>query len=238
MPQTATISTPQAPSSMTPAPGQPVATQAPSVPPSPISREQAEFLRLRKSALSSQLESAQERRDDIANQLRGDEVQASERPGLEARMRVLDDRLMQLEKEIAANSEQLANAPARSVEQVSGARGGINFVSRVNPNLITIFGFSLLMPFAVQLARRFFAPERASSRRTQLAETAAMNARMEKMESALDAVAIEVERIGESQRFLTQAMTDPIARGSGALGAGAFDGVKARELDPVEVRRA
>jgi hypothetical protein len=240
MPQTATIQpTPQALSSMTPAPGQPVSTQAPSQPPAPLAPEQAEFLRLRRTALSNQLESAQERRDEVAEQLRSDETQASERPGLEARLRVLDDRLVQIETEIALNGAQLANAPSRRADQIVGApagRAANRIIDRVNPNLLTIFGFALLMPFAVQIARRFFAPDRAPRGRNQLAETAEMTARMDKMESALDAVAIEVERIGESQRFLTQAMTDPVARG-GAIGGGAFEGVQARERDAVEVRR-
>jgi hypothetical protein len=221
------------------APGQPVATQGPSQPPAPLAPEQAEFLRLRRTALSNQLESAQERRDEVAEQLRSDETQASERPGLEARLRVLDDRLVQIETEIALNGAQLANAPSRRADQVvstGAARAGNRIIDRVNPNLLTIFGFALLMPFAVQLARRFFAPDRAPRGGNQLAEAAAMSSRLDKMESALDAVAIEVERIGESQRFLTQAMTDPIARGT-AIGAGAFEGAQARERDAVEVPR-
>ena len=206
-----------APASATPAPGQTAATTpAPSGPPSPITVEQAEFLRARRTALSNQLESAQERRDEVAEKLQDSETQASERPGLEERLKVLDDRLVQLEKDIAQNeAQQLANAPAtpgRNRESSTAPSRGDRPFSGFNPNLVSILGFALLMPLAVQFARRMFSPDRGPRVDRQLAaEQAALNERMLRIESAIDAVSIEVERIGEGQRFLTQAMADPIA---------------------------
>ena len=35
-----------------------------------------------------------------------------------------------------------------------------------------------------------------------------LDARLERVEQAMDAVAVEIERIGESQRFLTKVLTD------------------------------
>ncbi len=239
MPQTRAADA-QAPASATPAPGQPVATTAPTAPIGPISPEQAEFLRAKRSALSNQLESVQGRRDEVAEQLRDAETQASERPGLESRLRVLDERLIQIEKDMATNSAELANAPARSRDYTQAAQGGggdRGFLGRVNPNLITIFSFALLMPLAIQFARRVFGPRSARFDRQQQAEAAAVRERMDKMENALEAVAIEVERIGEGQRFLTQAMTDPVSRANvGGAGAPVFEPVRMRERDPAELR--
>lgn len=198
----------------------------------PITREQADFLRTRRDALSRQLESATERRDEVADQLRSDQTTAAERPGLQDRLRVLDDRLVQLEKDIATNSEQLANAPAsRRDGTTAEPNAGRGFPFNANGNLMLIFSFALLMPFALQMARRMFAPDRRPSRR-DLADQAAMNDRMNKLESAIDAVAIEVERIGEGQRFLTQAMVG----GSLPAGAPAFEGVMAREQQGADLR--
>ncbi len=198
----------------------------------PITREQANFLRTRRDALSNQLESATERRDEVADQLRSENTTAAERPGLQDRLRVLDDRLVQLEKEIASNSAQLANAPSsRRDVTTAPPNGGRGFPFNANGNLMLIFSFALLMPFAIQLARRMFAPDRGPSRR-DLADQAAMSDRMNKLESAIDAVAIEVERIGEGQRFLTQAMVG----GSLPAGAPAFEGVKAREQQGADLR--
>ena len=35
-----------------------------------------------------------------------------------------------------------------------------------------------------------------------------LDARLQRVEQAMDAVAVEIERIGESQRFLTKVLTD------------------------------
>lgn len=198
----------------------------------PISRQQADFLRTRRDALSRQLESVQERRDEVADQLRSDHTQAAERPGLQDRLRVLDERLVMLEKDIAANSEQLANAPATRREGSTIVPGGSRgFPDNVNGNLLGVLSFALLLPFAHQLARRIFARDRAPSRR-DLADQAGLQERMDKMESAIDAVAIEVERIGEGQRFLTQAMVG----NSLPAGASALEGVKAQAQQGAELR--
>jgi hypothetical protein len=211
----------------------PVAVQPPAAQVGPLSDEQAAFLRSRRSALSNQLESAQERRDEVAEQLRDPETQASERPGLENRLRVLDERLVQIEKEIASNGEQLVNAPASSRREsvtIPSRREGGSLLDRANPNLITIFSFALLMPLAIQFARRYIGPNNVKSDRQAKAEAAAMRDRMDKLESAVDAVAIEVERIGEGQRFLTQAMTE------GAPRVAAFEPVRVREAEAAERR--
>ncbi len=210
---------PAPPVTPTPVAGQPVAVAEPaSFPSGPISQAQAEFLRAKRTALSNQLESVQERRDEVAEQLRSPETSASERPGLENRLRVLDERLISIEKEMAANSAQLANAPARrSSEGTATVPGGRDRGARgFNPNLVTVLSFALLMPFAFRIARRWFAPNSARFDRQQSAEAAALRDRMDKMESAVEAVAIEVERIGEGQRFLTQAMSEPLARARSA----------------------
>ena len=200
------------------------------LPAQPISSEQAAFLRTRRDALSDQLKLVQERRNEVADQLRSDETQAAERPGLEDRLRVLDERLVQIETDIAANSDQLANSPARGRGgSTVPADGGRGFPINVNGNLLTIFSFALLMPFAINLSRRLFSPNRGSSRR-ELADLAEMQQRMNAMDGAIDAVALEVERIGEGQRFLTQAMV-----GNGLpAGAPAFAGVPVREQEGVE----
>jgi hypothetical protein len=245
MPQT-TASDVQAPASSarTAAPSGVVGTTraAPSTAPTaPIAPELAAFLRARRDALSNQLESVQGRRDDVAEKLRSDETQAVERPGLQDRLRVLDDRLIQIEQEIATNSEQLANAPAdeRSEGQTAVAPqpGFDTFISRVNPNAVTFLGFLLLLPIVVRLTRRFIAPVRGASTR-DLAELSTLKERMEKLDGAVDAVAVEVERIGEGQRFLTQAMTENLQRNTQSLGAPvpAFEPVVVRQRDAIEQR--
>ena len=207
-------------------------------PDAPISPEQAAFLRARRDALSNQLESVERRRDDVADKLRNDETQAVEKPGLQDRLRVLDDRLLQIEREIAVNSEQLANAPPRQEPGVGVPSGRDRSGSRgMNPNVLGLFGLLLMAPIVWQISRRFLAPRRGPSR-IELAEIAAMRDRMDKLDGAVDAVALEVERIGEGQRFLTQALTENVQRGQTAVGAPvkAYEPAVNRDREPLERR--
>lgn len=198
---------PPAPVTPSTAPGQVTGSPVSSVPTAPISPEQAAFLRSRRTALSNQLESAQGRRDEVAEQLRSDKTQAAERPGLQERLRVLDERLVQIERDISANSEQLANAPGRGNGYIGVDPRGGRPMSGFNPSGWSIIGIVVAVQVVIQIVKRTVAPNRGPSARQQLTETAAMNQRVDRLESALDAVAIEVERIGEGQRFLTSAMT-------------------------------
>lgn len=227
------LSQPQPPASATPAPGPASATPAPPALPSPISSEQADFLRVRREALGSQLESAQDRRNEIVEELRNDEISATERAGLESRLRVLDERLLQIEKDIASNGQQLALAPPRTEDLTSNQvpapdRSPAGFAARMNPNAFMVLSFMLLVPIVVLWSRRLLAPDRGP--RQDPAELAQVRARLDKMELALESVAVEVERVGEGQRFLTQAMrqeapmraaADPVALPAGLPGVGA-----------------
>jgi hypothetical protein len=191
---------------------------ASALPQAPIAREQADFLRARRTSLSNQLESAQDRRDEVAETIQ----EQGATPALTERLRVLDERLVQIEKDIAENGRLLSNAPPSTTSTV--ALPPIErFVNRANPNLMVIFGFALLMPFAVRLSRRLFG-RGDSVRRYDASELAALKARLERMETAVDAVAVEVERVGEGQRFTSQLL----AERAPALGAGAFEGVAPR----------
>jgi len=59
--------------------------------------------------------------------------------------------------------------------------------------------------------------------------------RLQHLEQAVDAVAIEVERIGEGQRYMTQALTGDSA--PRALGAGAAEPVEVKQREAARVRR-
>src|SRR5687767_2833098 len=104
----------QTPVSVQPAPAPPAAAQAPAapapaiagqvdaVPPGGFTQAYVNALNAKKSELSTQLRSAQSRRDEVAKDLRT-APDGPARTGLEARLGVLDTRLAQLETDIAAN---------------------------------------------------------------------------------------------------------------------------------------
>lgn len=125
---------------------------------------------------------------------------------------------MKLEEDIAANGRAMAEA------QVGGGREGSSTapVERYGPfssgQLTGITLVSIIMiwgPLAWAAARimmkRWAQPKPAP----QILES---SARLERMEQAIDAVAIEIERISEGQRFVTQAMAKREA--APALGVG------------------
>lgn len=86
-------------------------------------------------------------------------------------------------------------------------------VSIVQSFFLTIAVIALGIPIIRALTRRFVD-------RPPLAQgiSADLHDRLERIEQAIDTVAIEVERISESQRFLTKLMADPRALPGGGSG--------------------
>jgi hypothetical protein len=76
------------------------------------------------------------------------------------------------------------------------------------------FGFALVYPVVGAVARRI-----ANRSKAPMLGAAANDPRMERMEQAIDAIAIEVERIAEAQRFQTRLLSER-AQERGAIGAG------------------
>lgn len=160
-------------------------------------------LRAKRSELSRQISSAQGRRKDVVQELRRADETA--RPGLEQRLAVLDGRIVQLEQEIAENGRALAAAPlALAAEETATEVVRYGPFSSGQLTAITIVGtLAVLMPLAFAAARAMMVRARNPKPTPQLLESAA---RLERMEQAIDAVAVEVERISEGQRFVTQLM--------------------------------
>ena len=201
-----------------PAAPPPAQTTTPAVAPTPRLATEAnvDALRDMRSELSRQLTSATSRRKEVAEQLRNTPAGPG-RAGLEGRLAVLDSRIMKLESSIAEVGEQLANAPGDLVNSgttepsqrygpfSSGQLTGITIVS------IALVWAPLAFAAARIMMRRWAHPRPAP----QILES---SARLERMEQAIDAVAIEIERISEGQRFVTQAMAQKDA--APALGVG------------------
>src|SRR5512133_14543 len=82
----------------------------------PMTREDVQLLQNRRSELSRQLTSASSRRSDVVREM-GRNVNG--RDGLEARLKVLDERIVQLERDIAQNGQLLASAPPNLVEETT-----------------------------------------------------------------------------------------------------------------------
>lgn len=168
----------------------------------PLTEADAAALRSKREELSNQITSANRRRSDLVQELRRS-PEGIARVGVEQRLAVLDERIVQLEKDIAENGRALASAPqALAVSQpVSTEFGG--FSSGQLTAMTIVFIVVVLAPIAMALARAVTRRAVQPKPSPQLLEG---TARLERIEQAIDSIAVEVERISEGQRFVTQLM--------------------------------
>ena len=187
------------PSIAPPAPG--AATTVAQTPALPLSPHEVAEIRARRTELSNQLTSAEGRRNRLVEELEGTE--GAVRAGLEERIVLLDKRIVQLEADIAETGRELTAAPgglASSTGPVIFERLGAVDVTTIS----TVFTIFVLAPLAIAFARllwkRAIAPVRAAPPEA--------TRKLDHLEQAVDAIAIEVERISESQRYLTRILTE------------------------------
>ena len=202
-----------------PTPPAPVVVPTPTptglVPGMPLSEAQREALLERRDELSTQLISASNRRAELADAL--EDAEGASRPGLEARINQLDQRILQLEADIAENGRLLAEAPLAgqftTVEPgYFPGEGGPSFNGTPIGIVFTLF---VLAPLALAYARLLWRRATSPAPAPVSLETVQ---RLERVEQAIDAVAVEVERVSEGQRFVTRILTE--GPGLSALNAG------------------
>jgi hypothetical protein len=159
-------------------------------------------LRAQRKELSNQLENVASRRARLAGSLPGKE--GVNRAGIEARISVLDKRMMQLESDLSETGRQLTMAPGALVataeaRQLNGMDPGIV------AGLSAVFTVFVLAPLAFAAARMMW---KRSNRPVQQALSDDASKRLERLEQGMDAIAIEIERVSEGQRFVTRLLSE------------------------------
>lgn len=206
---------PPAPAGAPAAPGTPGVPGVTFVQTGTLSPRDVAALRSRASELSNQLRSATNRRSEVQRQLRS--ATGADKAGLEQRLGVLDARIARLEGDIDENGTQLASLAANRTSGTQPAFPGDNFSrNRAMDNLVPIvivFTLFVLSPIAISISRMFWKRGSLPKHAAQSPENAQ---RLERMEQAIDSIAIEIERVSEGQRFVTRLMSDR----QNALGAG------------------
>jgi hypothetical protein len=191
----------------------------------PMSREDVQLLQNRRSELSRQLTSASSRRSDVVREMGRS---PNGREGLESHLKVLDERIVQLEKDIAVNGQLLASAPPNLVAETTPSFIPDSPVRTINGTAVSMTAIIAIAVVAMSASRRLF------SRRVPAApalppETAD---RIARIENAVESIAVEVERISEGQRFVTKLMNDPRQ-----LGAGGMKPIELQQGAPVRLER-
>ena len=186
-----------------------------------------EALKAQRSELANQLENLEDKRRDLSQRLEEPTIAAADRKGIEQRMTEIDGRISGLDKAIAESEAQIARAAA-----VPGAVVPPKPIPRNGPPeeafvLGGMFIVIVLLPLSIAMARRIW--RRGVATVTKL--PAELAERLTRIEQGMDAVAVEVERIGEGQRYMARMFAEDGSMR--AIGAGAAEPVeiKAREAE-------
>jgi hypothetical protein len=173
----------------------------------PMTAQDVAALKARRSILSDQLNSADGRRKELSRLLK--DATGADRAGLEQRIGVLDARLARLENDIDETGKLLSSAPATLSSSSSAPTFSFGPNQANNPELaipiVGILSVFVFFPIAISVARNIW-------RRGSLTKAAAPDRqsaqRLERMEQAMDAIAIEIERVSEGQRFVTRLLSE------------------------------
>ena len=183
-------------------------------PPAAAKLSVREMMALR-DELSNQLNSAISRRADLNRLLQSQTV--ANVPGLQVRVAQLDSRISEIEEQIAVNGRNLTSSPGLLVTG-TGSAFGIPGPSRLNGGQMTaltiVFFVMVLFPVALTFSRLLW---RRGSIKQVAGPSREETARLDNIERGIEAIAIEMERVTEGQRYVTKILTErqPVREVSG-----------------------
>lgn len=154
--------------------------------------------------LGRQLERLQQTRDRLSERLGDPMVAGADRAGIEARVANIDARIVSVDKQIAQTDADVARAagiPGAVVEDPPEPRTG-------PPDEVYVLGgmfiVAAILPISLAFARRIW--RRSAAAVSSLPQE--VIDRLTRLDHAVDSIAVEVERIGEGQRFMTRVLAE------------------------------
>ena len=214
----------------TPAPAAPAPPQSPVVAGTPAASQSLEALRVQSASLSGQLSGLEAQRRALLSELRA----TGNGPALaetRAQLNQIDAQIAQVATDLGSVRAQIAIRQAEGIRIVpppySRSRG-------LNGDQVAAMGIVFMLvtflPLSVAFARRLWRRQPAAPITDDTA-----GPRFDRLEHAIDAIAIEVERISEGQRFVTRVLAErPVQQTAygapGAAGAAPAEGPTVRAL--------
>lgn len=196
----------------------------------PQTRAEVRALKARRSEISSQLQSAADRRKSLANQLENARTDVS-RDGLAERVKVLDARIVQLETDLATTGQLLAAAPPQALAGTEFSTGGPQNMGGMDEGgviaISSVFILAVLMPLAITFSRLIW---RRGSRAAVPNRSKEEIERLDRLEAAVETIAVEMERVSEGQRFVSRLLSE--GRGPAPV----FGSARQGEAVPVAAR--
>jgi hypothetical protein len=178
--------------------------------------------------LTNQLDQLESTRREITGQLEDIPAASPERKPLDARITDIDAQITSVDHLLAANATDIAKAAAIPGAVVEPPRVIENGPPPEAWVLGGMFMVIVLLPLSIAWARRIW-------RRSAAAVTSfprEIGERLLRMEQALEATSVEVERIGEGQRFLTRLFTE--GEGTRSIGGGAAQPIERKPVKAPE----
>jgi len=136
---------------------------------------------------------------------------------LTAQRTVLDNQILKLQMEMAGTKAQLASRLGINVDRI-GPNGRllqqVDYGPRRGPDPDAVVGMSfalaiaVALPLAIAYARRIWRGKPSAATQPDV-----IAPRLDRLEQAVEAIAIEVERVAEGQRFVTKVFAERPAQG-------------------------
>lgn len=178
--------------------------------PLPRTREELDALTLTRAELQSQIEALRASRSALSRTV----DQMGDSPGraaLQQRVAEVDARILRLERQLDGVNDQIANAPTIVMGQVattSPPTGALErAIARDIVPLTAIVTMFFLLPLAIAFARLLWKRGTAIGARPAVNEQLLVG-RLDQLQTAMDTMAVEVERISEGQRYVTKLMAE------------------------------
>ena len=158
--------------------------------------------------LRSQLESLEGKRSELVSELSDSETADAAKAGLTSRIKELDTRISVTDQAIAQADAAVVTAaavPGAVVEPPRYRREGPPGEIFAIPIVFTI---AVLMPIAIAYARRIW--KRGATVIAPVPRE--VQEKLDMLSESVESIGLEVERIGEGQRFITKVFTETNAR--------------------------
>lgn len=182
----------------TPAPAPVAAT----VFPVPQTQQELRTLVAQRNIISSQLDNVRQQRSNLARAY--ERASGASRAGLEQQLQSIDGRLLQLQADLDASGRALYQSPVSASTSVGFSPPFPNINSGQVTAISIVFIAVVLGPLALALGRLAW---RRSARPSVPPGWNDAAQRLERLEQAVDTIAVEMERVSEGQRFMTKLMT-------------------------------
>ena len=181
------------------------AVSAPSGGPGSLDRLSYAQLRDRFNALQSQRQTLADRRSNVAGTY--ERATGISKEGIGARLAVMDQSMVNIESQLADVGQAMVNRPQSSFPMIPPNGGNpAKVAAQTLFASAAVFAAMLfvIVPAAVRRAKRRWLREDGLGGTRNVAGADRLN----RIEQAVDAIAIEIERVSENQRFMTRLMTE------------------------------